>query len=591
MNKNYGLRYLSLGIVFVFLSIAVISRMVQLQIGVSHEEIETFKQADGIARKTLTPARGQIFDRNGNLLAGGKQIFSVDLNLNEVRNPETIATSISIILGLDYNEIYAIANQDPKTAELTYITLDSFATLEEFERLDTLQTQLYNDPEIAGTSADGKRHSLAGLVFDSRLDRRYPEGALASNIIGFINMIGQSTFGVEAGLESLLSGVEKNEFYSLDPNRALELPNVSPGASIILTIDRSMQASVEGILDSTMSQTGSQAGTIIVMHPRTGEIMAMASWPRMDINQFGKYYQAYDKTLPFNKAIDTYEPGSIFKIITMAAGIDTGTVDPDTSYIVEASINIGGANVINWDGGAWGLQTMTGCMQHSLNVCLAWLAQQVGQTQFYEYVEAFGIGIPTGISLDNEPSGLIRLPHQSAWTESDLGRNAFAKSVSVTPLQMLRAFSAVANDGVMVRPRILHAVVDRGYQYKIAPEMAGTPISADTAHTLSEMLAVSLVGEASTAILPNYRVAGKTGTASIPTTYGYDPYLTNASFIGWGPVDDPQFMIYIWLEKPTSERWASIVAAPVFRQVAEQVVVLMDIPPDDVRLSMSSIEE
>jgi cell division protein FtsI/penicillin-binding protein 2 len=352
-----------------------------------------------------------------------------------------------------------------------------------------------------------------------------------------------------------------------------------------------MQASVEGILDSTMSQTGSQAGTIIVMHPRTGEIMAMASWPRMDINQFGKYYQAYDKTLPFNKAIDTYEPGSIFKIITMAAGIDTGTVDPDTSYIVEASINIGGANVINWDGGAWGLQTMTGCMQHSLNVCLAWLAQQVGQTQFYEYVEAFGIGTPTGISLDNEPGGLIRLPHQSAWTESDLGRNAFGQSVSVTPLQMLRAFSAVANDGVMVRPRILHAVVDRGYQYKIAPEMAGTPISADTAHTLSEMLAVSLVGEASTAILPNYRVAGKTGTASIPTTYGYDPYLTNASFIGWGPVDDPQFMIYIWLEKPTSERWASIVAAPVFRQVAEQVVVLMDIPPDDVRLSMSSIEE
>jgi cell division protein FtsI/penicillin-binding protein 2 len=481
---------------------------------VSHEEIETFKQADGIARKTLTPARGQIFDRNGNLLAGGKQIFSVDLNLNEVRNPETIATSISIILGLDYNEIYALANQDPKTAELTYITLDSFATLEEFERLDTLQTQLFNDPEIAGTSADGKRHSLAGLVFDARLDRRYPEGALASNIIGFINMIGDSTFGVEAGLESLLSGVEKNESYSLDPNRALELPNVSPGASVVLTIDRSMQASVEGILDSAISQTGSQAGTIIVMHPRTGEIMAMASWPRMDINQFGKYYQDYDT---------------------------------DTSYIVEASINVGGANVINWDGRAWGLQTMTGCMQHSLNVCLAWLAQQVGQTQFYEYVEAFGIGTPTGISLDNEPSGLIRLPHQTAWTESDLGRNAFGQSVSVTPLQMLRAFSAVANDGVMVRPRILHAVVDRGYQYEIAPEMAGTPISADTAHTLSEMLAVSLVEEASSALLPNYRVAGKTGTASIPTTYGYDPNLTNASFVGWGPVDDPQFMIYIWL--------------------------------------------
>ncbi|MBE9523535.1 MAG: penicillin-binding protein 2 [Chloroflexi bacterium] len=591
MKKNYGLRYFSLGIVFVILAIAVISRLVQIQIGISHKEIETYKQADGIARETLIPARGQIFDRQGNLLAGGKQIFSVALNLNEVRNPETIATSVSIILGLEYNEIYALASQDPSSAELTYITLDSFATLEEFERLDDLQTQLFDDPEIAGSSADGKRHSLSGLVFDARLDRRYPEGALASNVIGFINLIGESTFGVEAGLENLLSGVEKSESYSLDPNRALELPNVSPGASVILTIDRTMQASVEEILDSAINQTGSQAGTIIVMHPRTGEIMAMASWPRMDINQFGKYFQEYDKTLPFNKALDTYEPGSVFKIITMAAGLDTNTVEPDTSYIVEASINIGGANVINWDGRAWGPQTMTGCMQHSLNVCLAWLAQQVGQTQFYEYVEAFDIGSPTGISLDNEPSGLIRLPHQTAWTESDLGRNSYGQSVSVTPLQMLKALSSVANEGVMVRPRILHAVVDRGYQYEIAAEMAGTPISAETAQTLSEMLAVSLVEEASAALLPHYRLAGKTGTASIPTTYGYDPNLTNASFVGWGPVDDPQFMIYVWLEKPTISRWASAVAAPVFRQVAEQVVVLMDIPPDDVRLSMSSLGE
>jgi cell division protein FtsI/penicillin-binding protein 2 len=230
-------------------------------------------------------------------------------------------------------------------------------------------------------------------------------------------------------------------------------------------------------------------------------------------------------------------------------------------------------------------------MRHSLNVCLAWVAQQVGQSHFYDYIEAFGIGTPTGIVLDNEPKGLIRFPHHTGWTESDLGRNSFGQSVSVTPLQMLRAVSAVANDGIMVTPHILHAVIDHGYQYEIAPEMAGTPISVDTAHTLSEMLAESLVEEASTALLPNYRVAGKTGTASIPTANGYDPYLTNASFVGWGPVDDPQFMIYIWLEKPTSERWASIVAAPVFRQVAEKVVVLMDIPPDNVRMSMSILGE
>ncbi|MEN8171885.1 MAG: penicillin-binding protein 2 [Chloroflexota bacterium] len=587
MKNNHSLRYISLGAVFVILAFVIIARLVHIQIGPPQAEIEDYKLADGIARKTFTPARGQIYDRRGNLLAGGKQIYSVALNLNEVTNPETIATSVSIILGLDYDKIYALANQDLETAELTYITLDSFVTLEEFERLDTLQTQLFTDPENAGTSADGRRHSLAGLVFNARLDRRYPEGALASNVIGFVSMDGESNFGVEAGLENFLSGVEKSESYSLDPNRALELPNISPGASVILTIDRAMQSSVEEILDDAIEQTSSNAGAIIVMNPKTGEILAMASAPRMDLNEFWKFDDIFDKSTPFNKAIDAYEPGSIFKIITMVAGLDTGTVEPDTSYTVEESIKVGGAKVVNWDGRAWGPQTMTECMQHSLNVCLAWVAQQVGQTQFYEYIEAFGIGTPTGISLDNEPSGLIRFPHQMNWTESDLGRNAYGQSVSVTPLQMLRAISAIANDGVMVSPQILHAVVDQGYQYEIAPEMAGTPMSPDTAHEISEMLAESLVKEASSALLPNYRVAGKTGTASIPTINGYDPYLTNASFVGWGPVDDPQFMIYVWLEKPISSRWASVVAAPVFRHVAEKVVVLMEIPPDSVRMSMS----
>jgi cell division protein FtsI (penicillin-binding protein 3) len=213
----------------------------------------------------------------------------------------------------------------------------------------------------------------------------------------------------------------------------------------------------------------------------------------------------------------------------------------------------------------------------------------MGPDNFYGYMAKFGFGHPTGIDLSGEAGGRLKIPGDADWYPVDLATNSFGQGITATPIQMMMATSAVANSGVMVTPHLLYGMVRDGKQYDFPPQNAGNPISKETAQTLSEMLANSLALEESEALVPNYRLAGKTGTAQIPTEYGwYASEETNTSFIGWGPVDDPQFMIYVWLEKPTTSIWASKTAAPVFAEVAEETIRLLDIPPDYIRQQYAS---
>jgi cell division protein FtsI/penicillin-binding protein 2 len=305
------------------------------------------------------------------------------------------------------------------------------------------------------------------------------------------------------------------------------------------------------------------------------------------LNQYWRYAEIFKGSTPFNRAISqAYEPGSVFKIFTMASALDAGAVTPSTSFLDTGVFEIGGVYIYNWNSGAWGPQDMLGCLQHSLNVCLAWIASELGAKDFYTYLSSFGIGHLTGVDLAGEVPGRLKIPGDADWYDADLGTNSFGQGVSATPLQMAIAASAIANDGKLMAPRIVRSLVDKGHQYDTEPRNIGIPISSETARTLNDMLARSLEEEASNALVEGYRVAGKTGTAEIPTPYGYSLGVTNPSFIGWGPVDDPRFLVYVWLEKPTSSPWGSEVAAPVFRQVVERLVVLMDIPPDRVRQAM-----
>jgi cell division protein FtsI/penicillin-binding protein 2 len=586
MNAAITHRYTTIGAVFTLIAFLIIGRTVSIQIGPQKEAFQDIGDGGAGGLDTLVPVRGQIFDRWGHLLAGNETIYEIGVDLRYEYNPETIALASSVILELDYVEVYEILLKPP--AGLQHYVLDKFGTAEEADKLRTWKEEIQADPYGNGTSADGQPHSLRGLAFKPTLRRKYPEKNLAANILGFVNLEPRTYQGVEGYFDELLTGVEKTAWFPVDPNRMAEMPSTSDGASLILTIDREIQSMVETVLDSSVQQNGAYGGTIVIMHPKSGEIIAMASTPRIDINQSWQANQVFAHDQNFNLAIHSYEPGSVFKVVTMAAALDSGTVTPETTFVDTGMIMVGGVPIYNWDRGAWGPQTMLGCLQYSLNVCLAWVATEMGTATYYSYLQEFGFGHPTGIELDLEVSGHLKIPGDSDWYESDLATNSFGQGISVTPVQMLMAVSAIANDGQMVVPRVVKAVVDRDRQYNTSPQVAGTPITPETAQTLTAMLAVSLESEASNALVEGYRVAGKTGTAEIATPAGYTLDVTNTSFVGWGPVDDPQFIVYVWLEKPQSSQWGSEVAAPIFSEVVQRLVVLMNLPPDHIRQAMAA---
>jgi cell division protein FtsI/penicillin-binding protein 2 len=580
MALEHSWRYTTLGVLLSALAAFVVLQMVRIQTSPQAEVFRSQGEVYAGSWRTIKPARGQIYDRLGNLLAGNLTVYEVGVELAYVENPSTIALALNAVTDADYEDVFAAASKEPSSSAV-FAVLANNVTEEQKLRLE----QFAEEMKLAyGDSKDEKRPSLAGLVFTPQLQRSYPEKDLASNILGFVNQEGKGFFGIEEKFDELLAGESKTLWVSRDPNRVEELPQVPPGASLVLTIDRAIQAEMEEILDAAIEEHGAEAGTILVLDPRNGDILAMATTPRLDLNEYWRYGEVFEGSTPFNRAVSkAYEPGSVFKVLTMAAALDSDTVKPDTAFLDTGSIEIGGTVIRNWNSGAWGPQTMLGCMQHSLNVCLAWIAKQVGARTFYNYMEDFGMGHLTGIDLASENPGRLKRPGDADWYEADLGTNSFGQGIAVTPVQMVMAISAIANDGEMVTPRILRAMIDNGRQYNTSPQVAGMPISDDTARELSKMLATSLEVESSAALIEGYRVAGKTGTAEIPTPFGYTSNQTHASFVGWGPIDDSRFLVYVWLEKPSSSPWGSVVAAPVFKEVVERLVVLMDIPPDDVR--------
>ena len=577
MRQQYAIRSMILATGLALVGVAVIVQMFRIQ---SSEQAKVFlSQGDRYAGefRMFYPERGEIYDRQGHLLAGNRTVYEVGVSLNEMTSPESLAHTLNTYLGLTYEEFYNKLTDYPEGWE--YIVVQDFVGAETVTLLQELIQQLEEKDDF----------HLDGLGFKPHFQRSYPETALASNVLGFVTRDGRGYFGIEEKYNDLLAGNPVQMWVPRDPNKALEIPRVPNGTTLVLTIHRDLQAKIESILDDALSNYGAQNGTIIVMDPRNGEILAMAATPRMNLNDYGNYFSLYDNGSQYNRSIGmAYEPGSVLKVLTIAAALDSGTVRPDTPFLDTGSIQVGGITIQNWNRDAWGQQNMLGCLQHSLNVCLAWVSTQMGSQSFYGYMERFGLGHQTGIDLAGEAVGRLKVPGDTDWYPVDLGTNAFGQGISVTPLQMLMAVSAIANEGRMVTPHVLYSMLRDGHQYNVPSQYAGSPITAETARTLSELLAVSLEGESSQALLAGYRLAGKTGTAQIPTNYGYDATHTNVSFVGWGPVDDPQFMVYIWLQQPSASIWSSETTAPVFSQVAEQTVIMLNIPPDSVRSQLSS---
>ena len=588
-----GWRFNLLGVLFLLTGVMIIIQLVRLQFSPERNEFVSMGDQYSRTLHIFYPPRGEIYDRWGRLLAGSMLVYEVGVQVANVQNADTIAFALSKVLGDHpeydyadyYDDVYAVIHR-AQISKTAYVQVADFVTPEELTQLQEWARNYDQLPDV--DYGEAGRPSLSGLVYRPRLQRYYPENELASNVLGFVNREGTGMFGVESEYNDLLAGVPQAVWMTLDPYAVAQIPKLKAGADLVLTIDREIQAVSELVLDEALEETGAKGGAVLVMDPNTGEMLAIAVTPRLDPNTYWNYANVFKDSTPYNRAISQdYEPGSVFKVLTMAAALDDGAVTPETEFLDTGSIHIGGITIHNWDWGAWGPQDMQGCMSHSLNVCLVWVATELGAGPFYRYMQNFGFGKTTGIDLAAEAAGRLKMPGDTDWYEADLGTNSFGQGVAVTPMQMVMAISSIANGrGEMVVPHVMRSMVRDGFQYTPTPQIVGKPISAETARTLTEMLARSLEGESSDAMVEGYRVAGKTGTAEVATPTGYSTSATNASFVGWGPVDDPQFLVYVWLEKPESSPWGSVVAAPVFSELVERLVVLMDIPPDVVRQNL-----
>lgn len=539
-----------------------------------HNDLREIGQRWQLVDIPIPALRGTIKDRHGFVLALDEYEFEVFATPRDVRDPDGLAAELAPVLDTDQGTLVTLLSQTSEPS----VSLVWDAPLQVAREVETIRDQ-WN----------------AGAIGISPARKRvYPEKEMACHLLGFVTYDHEGDYdafyGVEEFYSEELRGLEGSWGGASDAlnlsisigSRNVLLPQ--DGREVILTVDRTIQGLVEDELRRGLSEYGAEKGTIIVMAPQTGAILAMASYPCYDPNPH--LGQEIPKELFINPAVsDAYEPGSVFKVVTMAAALDSGTVGRYGTYYDQGQIFVGGHLIVNWDRNAWGTISMTDLLKYSLNVGAATLSTSLGAEGFYDYVERFGLGQMTGIDLPYESKGIMRVPGDGDWREGDLGTNSFGQGIAVTPIQMIRAVAAVANDGVLPRPYVVQRIEQNGQIIKeFHPQPGRTAISPLVAKELTEMLVDSLAGKQNLSI-PGYAIAGKTGTAQIPVAGGYHPVDTIGCFVGYAPADDPQFIILVKMDRPRESPWGSVVAVPVFRRIAEKLFVYLGIPPDDVRMA------
>lgn len=507
--------------------------------------------------RLLKAPRGQIWDRNHTLLVGNMTRYQVAADPQNIVDKNRAIEALAPVLGMNVGDLRA------QLVTTTHIVLASGL------------------PRQTGIAVN--ELGVWAVYARPYWQRAYPEGQLAAHVLGFMDANGLGYYGVEGYYDDRLRGqtitvtLAEDVWLGLSPFDFYRAPEPQPGVDLVLTIDRTFQALAEAELGRALADTGAQRGTIIVMDPRSGEILALANLPTFDPNA----YPTTPAELFTNPAISAmYEPGSVFKILTMGVALQTGTAQPDSWYNDVACAEFGGQLICNWDRHGHGASTMVDLLAYSSNVGAATLATRMGAQAFYRGIQAFGIGQPTGIDLQGEARGSLRVPGDPDWHESDLATNAFGQGLAVTPIQMIAAVAAVANDGALMRPHVVRQMIEGDQVRTAQPTVLARPLSVETARTLTAMLAQAIEREVPQAQVPGYRIAGKTGTAQIPIPGGYDDPWTIASFVGYGPVSDPRLVILVKLDRPTVSPYGSTTAAPVFKRLAARMFILMGIPPE-----------
>jgi cell division protein FtsI/penicillin-binding protein 2 len=554
--------FLVAAVLFAF-GVLVTIRLVQWQV-LQHEEL--LASSVRIQSKTTEiPAhRGEILDRNGHILAislrddeaaGDPEFFKAQ----SVAEQEYIVSKAAPILGMDADKL----RQQLTEGEGHYIKLQ--------ESVPLTVSQALKD---AGAS-------LAISVVPT-VRRVYPSNALLAQTLGFLNAKGYGA-GIEGSYNEQLAGVAGEKLFEAEAYGAglAKVPEVRPaqeGADITLTVDINVQYMAERALENALSSEHTLTGTVIVMKPKTGEILAIAGRPTFDPN----HYSDVQPEVWNNPAVSSaWEPGSIFKILTLSAALDAGKISPSSTFIDRGTMKFHGLTVSNQDGKANGTITPAQILQYSSNVGTVQVATVLSNTAFYTYTHAFGIGVKTGIDLPGEVEGSMRIPGDPEWSQYDLAAQSYGQGLATTPIQMAAAVAAVANRGIMMRPYVV-ATSESVANSPDGPGPLRRVISSQTAAEMTDML-VSVVEKTVTqAQVSGYHLAGKTGTALIPEE-NYDPDKTIASFIGYGPAEDPQFLILVRIDRPQVHETGAEVAAPVFKTIAQWLLNYMRIPPYDLR--------
>lgn len=437
-----------------------------------------------------------------------------------------------------------------------------------------------------GQGLELQRQALWGVRALPSSVRVYPAGDLASQLIGYVGLDGGGLWGIEADYDIELRGQPGRIVSERDPlgrpiavaQRAERAPQV--GAEVHLTLNRFIQAIVERHLDAALEQYDAPSGSIIVMDPQTGAVLAIASRPSTSLTPAALENPQLADLVRNRPVTDLYEPGSVFKTLTAAAAIDLGRVTPETTYIDTGRVEIGDREIQNWDFKAYGEVTVTELLQRSLNTGAVWLSEQIGAKDFYAYLAAFGIGEQTHIGLSGESDGIVRTPEDSDWYPIDLATNSYGQGLATTPLQVLTAINVFANGGKLMRPYIVSKIVTAESVREFDPVEVRQVISPATARTMADLMLAVVEGvQWHGARVPGYRVAGKTGTTIVSVPTGYDFDTTIATFAGFLPYEAPRISVLVKIDQPGGERnLGGEVAAPVFAALAADIMKYLDEP-------------
>lgn len=632
-NKHENLRVNVLISTFAVTLVIFVIRLFSIQI-LNHDKYTALAQ-DQYWNLSVVPAkRGDIISSDDVILAGTQTHYLMYAEPKEISNSFKTAHEIAEILtDLDSvrvqeeNKIKLIAAEErlseerfiqtqthDKNAELTSssiiniepIAFDKDLVFKEHydNALKSINTDLYwvvikhNVTPLEKEQIEAK--NIEGIGFEEEPVRYYPEKTLASHILGFVayNDQGdkQGYFGIEGALDGDLRGKPGR---TLEERDALGNPILiggfkksepMEGRNIVLTINRAAQYIVEKKIKEGVEKYEAKSGSVIVMDPFTGEIIAMANYPTYQPDVFVyNEDENVDVKYPYRKQFErknlsisqTYEPGSVLKPLTVSAAVELGKVTSDTTFNDQGPVQYSDYVIDNWDGKHHGVQTITQLLEKSNNIGAAWVGHLVGAKELSYFFREFGLGERLGIELEGEDTGTIR--DYKSWTDIDLATVAFGQGVSATPLQVLNAFNVIANGGFLLQPKIISKIIDETEEIVLPTKQINRVLSQQTSDTMVEMLEnAAHYGEATyffKNIMSDYRVAGKTGTAQIPFEGEYDPEKTNATFAGF-LVNSKKFSMIVKIEEPQTSIFAAETAVPLWLDIADELIKYYGIPPD-----------